>query len=136
MMRIGSDYVLADSIDDVLNKQDTYAMTMLLLIASSDNPRYSTLNELPFIIDDIDQLKKFLKYYEGQTIEIPPLKDITDSLRILALFQYYIIEKQEWHEALASAGFNEEDTYMAKIKLNAFKNQLEKFDYKLGGLLK
>ena len=42
-------------IDEMLGKQDTYAMTMLLLIASNDNPRYSTLNELPFIIDDMDQ---------------------------------------------------------------------------------
>lgn len=122
-------------IDEMLGKQDTYAMTMLLLIASNDNPRYSTLNELPFIIDDMDQLKKFLKYYAGQTIEIPPLNEITDSLRLLALFQFYIIDKMEWHDALIASGFDIEDTAMAKIKLNAFKNQLEKFDYRLGGLL-
>ena len=54
---------------------------------------------------------------------------------MLALFQFYIIDKMEWHDALIASGFDIEDTAMAKIKLNAFKNQLEKFDYRLGGLL-
>lgn len=124
------------NLDDVLNKQDTYSMTLLLLMASSDNPRYETLNELPFVLDNPEQFKKFIKYYEGQTIEVPSLSDISDSLKLLVLFQYYNVEKLSWHDALAKAGFDISETASARIKLNAFINQIEKYDYRLGGLLK
>lgn len=122
-------------INDVLNKEDTYSMTLMLLYASTDNPRYSTLSELAYILDH-DNFLNFIKYFEGQTIQIPTLSEVSDNLKLLTLFQYYTIEKIDWHEALEKAGFSLDETATARIKLNAFINQLERYDYKLGGLLK
>lgn len=122
-------------INNVLNKEDTYSMTLMLLYASTDNPRYSTLSELAYILDH-DNFLNFIKYFEGQTIQIPTLSEVSDNLKLLTLFQYYTIEKIDWHEALEKAGFSLDETATARIKLNAFINQLERYDYKLGGLLK
>lgn len=117
-----------------LNKEDTYSMMLMLLYASTDNPRFSTLSELAYILDH-ENFIKFIRYFESQTIEIPALKESTDSLRVLMLFQYYKIDNYSWHDAISSAGFSEEESYSAKHKLDRFLNQLKKNNYRLGGLL-
>lgn len=119
---------------DFLDKQDTYSMALLMLYASSDNPRFSTLSELIYILDH-DSFIKFLKYFEGQTIQIPTMKEMTDSLRLLMLFQYSKIEKLEWHEALKKSGFSDEDSISARTKLGMLCDNLKKYNYRLGGLL-
>lgn len=126
-----------DNIDNALSnlkKEDTYAMMLMLLYASTDNPRYSTLSELAYILDH-DSFLKFIKYYEGQTIEVPSIQQTNDSLRLLMLFQYYKVEKKEWHEAIKLAGFPDSESFSAKHKLDKFCNQLERYDCKLGGIL-
>lgn len=117
-----------------LNKEDTYSLALMLLYFSNDNPRYSTLSELPFILDH-ESFIKFIKYYEGQKLEIPTMDQIKDSLRVLMLFQYSRIEKDDWHTALSKSGFSREDSVSAKHKLDKFCNQLERYNCLLGGVL-
>ena len=117
-----------------LDKDDTYSLMLLLLYASSDNPKYSTLNELAYILDH-DNFLKFIKYYEGMTIEIPTIEDIKSSLRLLMLFQYTEIEKLSWQEALEKAGFSEDDSHGIKRKFKRFKSQIEENKYRLGGII-
>jgi len=118
----------------ILNKDDTYSMMMLLLYANSDNPKMSLLNELIYVLDH-DSFIKFITLFEGQTIEIPPIEQMVDSLRLLQLFQLHKVEKIGWHEALVQAGFSVEDSISAKHKLDKFCNQLETKNYRLGSLL-
>lgn len=120
---------------ETLNKEDTYSMMLMLLYASTDNPRYSTLSELSYILDH-DNFIKFIKYYEGQTIEIPTLSSMSDSLRVLMLFQYYKVENLSWHESLKKSGFDLSETISARHKLDKFISQLNKYNYRLGGLLR
>lgn len=117
-----------------LDKQDTYSVALLLLYASSDNPRFSTLNELIYILD-YDSFMKFMKYFEGQTIQVPTMKEMTNSLRLLMLFQYSKVDKMSWHEALKLSGFSPDESYSAKHKLDRLCSQLDRFNYKLGGLI-
>jgi len=118
-----------------LNKEDTYSMLLLLLFASTDNPRYAILSELPFILDH-DSFIRFIKYFEGQKIEIPTIQHTKDSLRLLELYQYCKVEKMPWHDAIKRAGFSDSESWSAKIKLDRFSSQLDKFKFKLGGLVK
>ena len=122
-------------IDDLLSKQDTYSMTMLMILACSDNPRYATLNELPFVLNDQEQFLRFIKYYAGQTIQIPTMQEICDSLRLLTLFQYYVVENKPWKDAIKEAGFSPEESHTAKMLLNSFKKQIRRYNYQIGGLL-
>lgn len=118
-----------------LNKEDTYSMMLMLLYASNDNPRYSTLSELAYVLDH-ENFLNFIKYYEGQTIEIPSMDVIEDSLRVLMLFQYYKRENMDWTEAIHKAGFSSSESMSAKHKLDRFLANLDRYDYRLGGLLK
>lgn len=118
----------------ILSQEDTYSLVLLLLYVCKDNPRYSTLNELAYILDH-DSFMNFIKYYEGQTIQIPPIDEILDSLRLLALFQYYKVEKLPWKDSLELAGYNSEEGISAKHKLIRFIKHIDKYKYRIGGLL-
>lgn len=117
-----------------LDKEDTYSMALLMLYASSDNPRFSTLSELVYLLDS-NSFKNFIKYYEGQTIQVPTAKEIQDSLRLLILFQHSKVEKMEWHEALRESGFSQEESISARTKLGMMCDNIRKYHYRLGGLL-
>jgi len=117
-----------------INKDDTYSMLLMLLYASSDNPRYSTLNELCYVLDH-DNFLNFIKYYEGQTITVPNMHELEESLRVLALFQYYKVEALDWRDSLEKSGFLVSESSGARLKLNKFLSQLDKNNYKLGGLV-
>jgi len=117
-----------------LNKDDIYGLMLIMLYASSNNPKYSTLNELAYILDHSSFLN-FIKYFEGQTITIPTMQEIKTSLKTLLLYQYSVVDHMEWLDALSKAGFTQEETHGAKRRLCAFKKQLENNEYKLGGII-
>ena len=116
-------------------KEDVYSLMMILLYASDDNPKYSAINELAYLLDK-DSFLNFIKFYEGQTIKVPTLDELRTSLQILLLFQYYKIEKQSWHDALHNAGFEPEETFSAKRKLIKFMEYIDNHNLKLGGIYK
>lgn len=116
-------------------KEDVYSLMMVLLYASDDNPRYSAINELAYLLDK-DSFLNFIKFYEGQTIKVPTMDELKLSLQVLLLFQYYKIEKQDWHEALKNAGFAPEETFFAKRKLTKFVEYIDNHNLKLGGIYK
>ena len=115
-----------------LNKEDTYSIALLLLFVSNNNNRYSTLSELPYIFDH-DNFMRFISYYEGQTITIPTQDEILKTLRILLLYQKYVVEQIGWRDALIQSGFTQEETYTAQRLLTSFKKTIE--DNKIGDIL-
>lgn len=117
-----------------LDNDDLYSMSMMLLYASKDNPRYSTLSELMFILDH-DNFLNFIKYFEGQTIEVPSLSDISESLKALLLYQYVEIEHQDFYQAMELVGIPREQSREAKKILNKFKKTVERYNYKIGGTI-
>lgn len=113
------------------NREETYSIVMLLLFVYKDHPRYSTMSELSTILDH-DNFVKFIRYYEGQTIQVPTIEEISKSLKALMMYQYYDVEKMSWEEALCLAGFNREDGKTARRLLAAFRQSIKK--YRIGGL--
>jgi len=118
---------------DRLNKEDTYSMMCVLLFAMSDDSRYSTLNELAYLLDS-KGFVNILKYYEGQTIKIPSLEESKIALRILLLYQHYKIDKVSWETALDLSGFSKDESAKAKMYLTKFLEKLGEYDYKRGGI--
>lgn len=116
-----------------LNKKDTYSTVFLLMFIFSRNSNYSVLNELPYVLD-FDNFMNFIKYYEGQTITIPTMDEISKYFKILLLYQYYVIEKLDWKKSLVRSGFDpDRDSYRAQRYLYTFRKNIEKF--KLGDVL-
>jgi len=111
-----------------LNKEDTYSMALMLLYLSSDNPDFSVLSELVFILDKSNFLN-FIKYFEGQTLKIPNIEQISESLKLLLLYQYYKINNMSFHEALQKAGFNLTDSASIRSKLNKFCSKINKYNF-------
>lgn len=116
-----------------LNKEDTYSTMMLLLFASCGNPKYALLNELSYLMDN-KSFVNFLRYYEGQVIQIPTMDEINKSLRILMLHQYHNIEKKSWEESCRLVGLSSRECSGMKTALDKFVAELEANDYKLGGI--
>ena len=129
-----ADGLINKNVSEII-KSDVYSLMMLLLYASDDNPKYSAINELAYILDE-DSFLNFIKFYEGQTIKIPTIEELRYSLQTLLLFQYYKIEKQDWHTALKNAGFESEETFSAKRRLTEFIEYIDNHNFKLGGSIK
>lgn len=89
---------IVDSIEK-LKKDDIYSMMLFVLWGLTDNPNYSTLAELPYILDK-KSLNNLLTYYGGMTITIPTLRDLRLLVKTLMLYQYVNLEEQDFEEAL------------------------------------
>ena len=118
----------------VLSKDDTYSTMLLLLSAVKDNPNYTTLSELPYVLDR-ENFLNFVEFFGGQTLTIPTKKEMMASIRVLLLFQYYKVEKMEWIEAIKKAGYAESESSVARNKLMNFVLYIDSHDCKIGGLL-
>ena len=74
-----------------LNKNDVYSLMLFTLFKIKDDPKYSTLSELCYLLDG-DNLARFLKYFGGLTIKIPTLRDMRLLTQSLLLYQYVNME--------------------------------------------
>lgn len=77
-----------------LNKTDIYSMMLFTLYKMKDDPRYSTLSELAYIIEG-NNLTNFLDYFGGLTITVPTLRDMRKITQAMLLYQYVNIEEKE-----------------------------------------
>lgn len=84
---------------NTLNKTDVYSLLLFTLYKLHEDPKYSTLSELCYILDG-DNLTKFLTYYGGMTITVPTLRDFRLITQALLLYQYVNLEKGTFEEAL------------------------------------
>lgn len=112
-----------------ITSEDTYSTALMLLFMFKDDPAYSTLSELVYILEHKSFIN-FLKYYEGQTITVPSLHDTVWSLRALLVYQYFYVDSMPWEEALQKAGFEHSDSGKVKRMMRKFYEAMEK--YKIG----
>lgn len=110
---------------DRLTKEETMSVAIALLYSLKDDPKYSMISELPYIID-YDSFIKLIKYYGGMTIKIPTIEEINDILRILLLYQNFKVKKMDWKESLSLSGYTEDEGKLAQGKLAHFSKLLKK----------
>ena len=65
-----------------LDKKDIYSLILFCLYKLKNNPNYSTLSELVYVLDN-ENFIKFINYYGGQTITIPTINDLNNILTSL-----------------------------------------------------
>lgn len=111
---------------DALAKEDVYSVATALLYTLKDSPRYSIVSELFYILDHNNFLN-LIKYFGGMEIRIPTVDEINDLLKVILLYQYYVVEEMSWTESLTRSGFTQEESNSARMKLlslkDLFKNQ-------------
>lgn len=90
---------LEKRINKILNEEETFFLSLILLSNMHDNEKYKNLSELIFLFDNYRGFKQFIKYYQGTTIEVPTVRELKQALRLLALFQRVNIDKYNFDES-------------------------------------
>lgn len=111
-----------------LNKHDVYSLLLFTLYKMKDDPKYSTLSELCYILDG-DNLTKFLSYYGGMTISVPTLKEIRALTQTLLLYQYVNIEGGNFKDALITVCGDEFSQEEIKDNYNELLSVISEFDF-------
>lgn len=113
---------LEKRISKILNEEETFTLSLILLAHMHNDEKYKNLCELIFLFDNYTGFKQFIKFYEGQTIVVPTLKELKQALRLLELFQKVEIDKKDF------------DEYYNKLKLSNLdltkgycRDELDKF---------
>ena len=114
---------LEKRIERILNEEETFLLSLILLSHMHEDEKYKSISELIFLFDNYKGFKQFLKYYEGITINVPSIKELKQALRLLALFQKVKIDKVNFDKAY-------EDLRLKDLDLSEeyCKNDIEKFN--------
>lgn len=110
-----------------LKDMDLYSLSMFLLYKLKNVPKFSTLSELPYLLDR-DNLLKLCKYLGGQTIRIPTIEELNNMMRTLLLYQYHVIEGREWKLSLQLVGYNSSEYRNAKKNFNMLMTVLKDYN--------
>lgn len=112
----------------VLNEEETMLLSLIVLSNMQDDDKYKNISELIFLFDNYKGFKQFIKYYEGQTITVPTVKEIKQSLRLLDLFQKVIIDKKDFNTCYENShlAYLDLSPEYCKQEINKFKDLLLK----------
>lgn len=87
---------LEKRIDKLLNEEETFLLSLVLLAQMHSDPKYKNLSELIFLFDNLKKFKQFIKYFEGTDVYVPTVKELKQALRLLDLFQKVKIDKRNF----------------------------------------
>ena len=114
-----------------LSAKDIYSMVLFALYKLKDNPQYSTLSELVYVLDK-NSLFNFLSVFEGLTIKVPKLSELQEVIYGLMLFSLVHIQNVPYDQAFAQvymptmdkeALTNSYTNICSVIDLNDFKRE-------------
>lgn len=113
---------LEKRISRILNEEETFTLSLILLAHMHNDEKYKNLCELIFLFDNYSGFKQFIKYYEGQNIQVPTLKELKQCLRLLELFQKVEIDKKDFDECYSKLKLNNLD-----LSKSYCKDEISKF---------
>ena len=93
---------LGSKIERILGEKETFLLSLILLVHMNEDEKYHDISELIFLFDNYKGFKQFIKYYEGQTIEVPTVMEVKQALRLLDLFQKIYIDKRDFDQCYDS----------------------------------
>lgn len=114
-----------DNFFNKLDTDDSYYIALMLLYFLKDDPKYSTLSELVYLVDRKSFLN-LIQYYGGQDIAIPDSEEVILALKTLMLYQYRVVNKLSWSEAIKKAGFNSSESAKARALYITLEQVIEK----------
>ena len=100
---------LDKKVSKILGEEETFLLSLILLAHMHEDDKYKNLSELIFLFDNYKGFKQFIKFYEGQTIDVPTVKELKQSLRLLALFQKVKVDNRDFDESYEQLKMNSLD---------------------------
>lgn len=108
--------------------KDIYSLMLYVLYKISDDPQYSTLSELSYVLNKEDLLK-LCSYYGGLTIKIPSIDELELMLNALFVFYEVDIQKQDMTKTLNNFQTTISERYKIKKAYSTIKNTLKDIDF-------
>lgn len=106
-----------------LKQIDLWSLMLFVLYNFQKVPEYSALSELAYILDE-KSLLKLCEYFGGQTVKIPTIDQLEETIYGMLLYQYVDIEKLAMDEAIMLLRVD-------KSKEKAIKNSYKSLKYVL-----
>ena len=100
---------LDKKVSKILGEEETFLLSLILLAHMHEDDKYKNLSELIFLFDNYKGFKQFIKFYEGQTIDVPTVKELKQSLRLLALFQKVKVDNRDFDKSYEQLKMNSLD---------------------------
>ena len=91
-----------------LKQMDLWSLMLFVLYNFQHIPEYSSLSELCYVLDE-KNLLKLCEYFGGQTVKIPTIDQMEETLYAMLLYQYVDIENVKETEALQLLNINSKD---------------------------
>lgn len=114
---------------DKLNTDDIYSMSMFMLYKLIDDPEYSALAELPYLVDR-KSLLSLCTCFGGHTIKIPTIRELYSIMHVIILYQYVHNDNISFEEAFNKLGYKTEDVRKLRHIYNKLSKVLEKYEFK------
>lgn len=106
-----------------LKQVDIWSLMLFVLYNFQKVPEYSALSELAYVLDQKNFLK-LCEYFGGQTITIPTIDQMEETIYGMLIYQYVDVEKIPMEEALPLLRLD-------KVKEKAAKNCYKTLKYVL-----
>ena len=91
----------------MLNEEETFLLSLVLLAHLHTDKNYTKLSDLIFLFDNYKGFKQFIKYYSGQTIEVPTMIELKQCLKLLNLFQDVYIDSKDFDTSYNNLGLQD-----------------------------
>ena len=110
-----------------LKEVDIWSLMLFVLYNFQKIPEYSSLSELAYIVDE-KTLLKLCEYFGGQTITIPTIDQLEETIYAMLLYQYTDIEHIPFDEALLLLRVNKNQEKSIKNCYKALKYVLSNYE--------
>lgn len=112
-----------------LDKKDIYSLILFTLYRLKNVSEYSILSELIYLLDN-KSFTNFLSYFEGQTIKVPKISDLTNIINALIFYERKINSKLTDDEIFQSLGIQKNGRQEIINTLNLISSIIEEYDFK------
>lgn len=109
-----------------LKQLDIWSLMLFVLYNFQKIPEYAAISELAYILDE-KSLLRLCEYFGGQTIKIPTIDQMEETIYAMLLYQYTDIEKIEFDEAVLLLRLDKQKEKAVKSCYKTLKNVLSNY---------
>ena len=91
-------------------------------------PEYSSLSELAYILDK-NNLLKLCEYFGGQTLKIPTIDQLEETVYAMLLYQYVDVEKVDEKDALMLLRLDDNKEKVVRACYRCLKDVLSNYNF-------
>lgn len=117
-----------DTALEPLKTVDIYSIVLFTIFQLKKDPKYSTLSELCYLLDN-DSFVNLLEYYGGKTISIPTMKEFKDIVDAICLYDLVNLDGEDINKAIKKLEVPEDQIQELKNNYLYICKILEKYDF-------